>query len=279
MWIYWWSVFVESFQDSLATIGKDPTDILFSVVVFVVVGLLLLTRRGWGKGWADVRAKLGAVLGEDILIIFGLFVLILAYHMAKDSYLRWKGSSDLASHTQQQFEQYKAEAESRKPNFLIRLDGIIAGPAGDPGNALVGAVAIITNQGDPSSIDDFWIDVKFSDGRILHAEIAGAPAAKTKFYFGKNIQGTRMYLPGSEYWLNENLEPIVRYGERRGFLMGLVRGTTKAELIHSKAALVFTCSDATGKKYSSQDTFELGRQLASEGIALQGLQQPIPAHH
>src|SRR4051812_14746468 len=96
MFWYWWEIFWQSLDDSLKVVGKESSDILFSIIVFIIVGVLLIRRGGWPQGGSALKEKILRSLGEDIAIVLVLFGLIIVYHMGKNSYEKWKETDDRA---------------------------------------------------------------------------------------------------------------------------------------------------------------------------------------
>jgi ABC-type cobalt transport system substrate-binding protein len=264
---FWWGVFVDALFDSLKFVGKEPSDILFSVLVFISVGALLIARIGWPKGIKETREKLPKVIGKDIVIVLALFFLIVIFHVSKGAYGRWKEADDRAYNL-------SASIKASQPDFrpAVRTEWIA--PAGDPGNAIVGVYSRVVNLGAEGSVTDFWIDVKFDDGRVLHSQIAADTASGKFVNLGKNAQGNNISLPDSDYWLRKTSELIRKNGSLQGFLMALVIGTTPEEIRSKKATIVFTCGDATGKKSSTENRWGDGDTTSPIGIV--GLQKPIP---
>ncbi len=194
------------------------------------------------------------------------------YQMSAKAYAKWQ---DADAH----FQTCQTAVNTNKPHLVPTVIYTLIGPAGDKGNAIVGVVTRIINRGADGSAVDFWIDVKFDDGRDFHGQLAAGPTNDSEpVRFGKNVQGQTMSLPNSAYWLNQASAIIPRNGERVGFLMALVRGTTMAEMKSKNATVEFTCGDAFGAKSSDQHTMGEGND-ASSTLGLNGLQKPIPQIH
>lgn len=278
MFEFWKRIFWEALGHSFEWIGKEPSEFVFALVIFVVIGFLLVLRKGLPTGWEEMKKRLPRVLGEDFAIAVCVFFLFFLFHMARDSYGEWKHADDQGRQTKQEFDNYRLKVEKTKPDLQPKIDTVLVGPAGDRENAVIGVIGKIENLGIPGTVEDWWLDLKFDDGRMIHGEIAAGPENKKPVYFGKNVQGQRAYLQGSEYWTNKRAEIIPTYGHLDGFLMALVRNVTKQEILEKNAAIVLTCSDITGAKHSFERHVRTGGTSAFDTLGIEGLQKPVPKH-
>src|SRR5438128_11944006 len=86
---FWWKVFVQSFFGTFSTIGKDPADLRFSIIVFLVVTLAVFFRQGAKTGWDNMKGKIWAMVGQEAKYISILVVLIFIVHMIYQPYAIW----------------------------------------------------------------------------------------------------------------------------------------------------------------------------------------------
>jgi hypothetical protein len=272
---FWWHVFQEALEHSLKWIGEEPAKIFMSVLVFVLIGLFIIGKQGWPKGWAEMKERTLKVLGEDLLIVIGIFILILGFHMARDSFREWEHAEQRERKTKTEFDTYRQQTEKNKPELEPKIEDIWTAPAGDKENSVVGVDGRINNLGAPGTPEEFWIDIRFDDGRVVRGEIAARPAKTDKIFLAKNVQGQWMSISGAEYWVNQS-EIIPTYGHLDGFLMAIVKNVTTEEIRTKQAVLILTCSDITGAKHSAERRFSPRGILYHLGIG--GLQKPIPKH-
>lgn len=264
---FWWGILIKSLRESLQAIGKEPSDILFSLFVFLIVGFILLVRQGWPKGLAAMKDKIGKVISEDFAIVLCLFILLTLFHMVRNSYLKWKSADDEARQTKLDFDEYRSHQQ--KPDFRVKVTGLVLAPGGEKDTAVVGAIAPISNLGAPSAISGFWLEVKFDDGRDLDALIASPGLKSENIPIGKNPDGSQMYLP--PYWPSMMFDVMPQYGNKVGFIMGIVRGTTKEEIIAKHGKIIFTCIDPTTARASGEEI--AGGISGPDQIGLRDLQR------
>jgi hypothetical protein len=253
--------------------------------ISLILGYLFFSQRRGNKSAQD-RAW------EDFLLIFApagvIAVSILLFNCIRSPYLVYREEHEKAQQLVQQAdtraglaEQEKknlaAQLEKSKPNLQPKVDITFVAPAGDRTNAIIGVLGKIENLGAPGTVEDLWLDLRFDDGRMINGELAASPENKQRVYLGKNVQGKKAFLSGSEYWANKRSEIIPTYGHVDGFLMALVRNITMQEILTKKRVIVLTCSDITGAKHSTERSFGTGTP-GINALALGDLQKPIPKH-
>jgi hypothetical protein len=269
---------------TLARLKWDPEAVITGAVLLLIGYFLFRWRRG--KSHAQDRASEEFLWGIGPLVIFaiGLFI----FNCIRLPYLVYRAEHEKAEQlvrqadtradlAEQEKKSLAAQLEKTKPQLQPKIDSALVGPAGDKENAIVGIIGKIENLGAPGTVEEFWIDLKFDDGRVLKGEIAGGPENTQPWYFGKNVQGQKMYMRGSEYFTNKRSEIIPTYGHLDGFLMALVRDVTKEEILTKKATIIFTCRDVTGTKHSTEASFGAGTP-GPDALGLGGLQKHIPKH-
>ncbi len=111
MFKFWLQIFWEALEHSLQTIGKEPSDIAVSIVVFLIIGFLLVRKKGKVKGLDEVKQRIPKALGEDFIIVLCVFILIVGFHMAKDAYGEWKSTDDRARRIEEENKKLSHELE------------------------------------------------------------------------------------------------------------------------------------------------------------------------
>lgn len=269
---------------TLARLKWDLETVITGTVLLFIGYLLYRWRRG--KSSAQDRASEEFLWGIGPLVIFAITLFV--FNCIRAPYLVYQAEHEKAEQLVRQAdsradlaEQEKkllaAQLEKTKPNLHPKIDTIMVAPAGDKANAVIGVLGKIENSGAPGTVEDWWLDLKFDDGRMIKGEIAASPEKKQRVNFWKNEQGQTAYMWGSEYWTNKQTEVIPTYGHLDGFLMALVRNVTMQEIRAKKGTIVLTCSDVTGAKHSTEGTFGAGTPGIG-ALGLGGLQKPIPKH-
>ncbi|HEY0705123.1 MAG TPA: hypothetical protein VGD60_20325, partial [Candidatus Acidoferrales bacterium] len=93
----------------------------------------------------------------------------------------------------------------------------------------------------------------------------------------KDATGKQISMNGSDYWLSQ-LPTIPRNSVKDGALFALVKGTTQKEMVERNATVVFSCSDARGKRSSGELKWTGHGHFGvdPDAIGLHDLQQPLP---
>ena len=100
---FWLQVFERAISESLHNIGREPSDIVFSIIVVLLSFCILLIRDGLRKGWHGMRSRLRKLFEEDAIIVGFLIVFILCYHVVNEPFLMWKDAEDSSNKIQQEY--------------------------------------------------------------------------------------------------------------------------------------------------------------------------------
>jgi hypothetical protein len=279
-WSFVWACIKTAASVTLGYLKWDVQTVFLGAALLLVGYLIYSIRRGKQLVREKAYDDLLLTLLPLAVVAFALFI----FNCIRSPYLvyctqhgyakqRIEDADQRAASAEKTKVELEAQLRETKPNLQIEIVDDWVGPAGDKDNAVVGMYTRISNSGASGSLADFWIDVDV-DGKILHGQIAPISPNLKAVNFGRNIQGKLMYLPASKYWLSQSLQ-IPRNEDREGFLMALVKGTTKKEMMDKKAALIFKCSDAAGGKFSSQVVAGAGSDETAV-VGLSDLQKPIP---
>ena len=161
-----------------------------------------------------------------------------------------------------------------QPEFRPAIVNAGVFPAGDKANAAILIVGTIYNYGAPGMLNDISVELVFADGKKYPVKVANPGDARQNMIFGKNALGKQLYMPGSQYWLNERSVQIPSFGRLDGFVMGLVRGVTKEEIGKKLPVFVLTCTDVTGKSASAKYKWGSG-EPDNNDLGLGDLQRPL----
>src|SRR5712692_8870934 len=134
MLTFWLRVLWEALEHCFQTIGKEPSDVVVSIVIFLIIGLLLVRRKGWPKGWEEVKERIPRVLGEDFVIVLCVFILILGFHMARDSYREWRHAEDRAHQVEQEKQSISTELAREKDHSQPKFEIVTAAATIGEGN-------------------------------------------------------------------------------------------------------------------------------------------------
>jgi hypothetical protein len=254
MFTFWWHIFWEALEHAFQTIGKEPSDICVSIFVFLIIGLFLIKRKGWPKGVKEVKERIPRVLGEDFAIVLCVFLFILAFHMAKDSYTEWRNAEDRVHQIEQQKESISKELEQEKdksrPKFEIVVGSTIIGysviilPNGKrEQHTHVFVPVTVYNHGAPSIIKNIRLMAEMKDGTAIEGENI-IPGQKEIIFHDLNYRYSR----DQALSLRGSANPIPTGGQCDGFAEFLFPFGIR-EKMRQTAKMKITIYDITGNSY------------------------------
>jgi hypothetical protein len=131
---------------------------------------------------------------------------------------------------------------------------------GNGGDTLMTVAGLIKNQGAPTVLDKWGVDIKFSDGRLLHGKLLLAPSPiDTLTLDDSKGHNPPMVLSGAKYWPSATRsQPIATGGGGDGWINALFPNLSADEVEQKKATIILTCRDVNGKEWPLQHTISAG---------------------
>jgi hypothetical protein len=253
MLMFWWRVFLEALEHSLQTIGKEPSDILVSIFVFLIIGLYLVYRKGWPKGWEEVKERTPRVLGEDFAIVLCVFIFILGFHMARDSYREWRDAEDRTRQIEQEKKSLASELEQERDKTKPKLSGrfeqwIFTTINKQTEKTYIFLQVVVKNTGAPSILERWGFTITMKDGNVYEGRGRFFPNVRS---FRPNPKIT-LYAEDNLYVKDVN-EPIPTGGKRTGWLLFEVLKPEK-DLFYPDAIMDLSFEDVQGTEYHTKQT-------------------------
>jgi hypothetical protein len=116
-------------------------------------------------------------------------------------------------------------------------------------NTVVTLSGLIKNQGAPSVLDNWSLDVELPS-KTIHGNLITLPTPNQIVDMEDPNHKTVVYLSGAEHWLRTARQaPIPTGGGVQGCVNGLVRGITPEDLVTKKATIVLSFHDISGKSW------------------------------
>jgi hypothetical protein len=257
-----WTAFVHLLWHAFReTINEKGTTVLAFIVGLLVTGIqqIVAGKKAFLANLRNWKTYIGVVVG---LVVWCLVFIYTAASIVYEDHTSLRAAVG-AVHTQ-----------PAHPEFRPAIVNAGVFPAGDKANAAILIVGTIYNYGAPGMLNDIYVELVFADGKKYPVKLANPGDARQKIIFGKNARGKELFMPGSQYWLNERSVQIPTFGRLDGFVMGLVRGVTKEEIGKKLPVFVLTCTDVTGKRASAEHKWGSG-ESGKNDFGLGDLQRPL----
>jgi len=247
MWLHFVNLVVRSLGYMPSIISQNWVSIFLPLVVFIVRESVRLRKEGWrAMNWTKVR--------NDSLWMIGVYVLLFGWAVIHTVYTDHVYLTDAARGLRYELVQCK-DISSPKLSGEITVTNVRRN-AKSKKEQLIEVQGLITNQGAPTLITGWSVELRLGDGTIVPGHIL-VPPMNMISEVPKRDHNVQLFLRPEQYWTVVDVNQAIPTGAGRGgWLYALFPDTTTEYLEGHHATFVLKVRDIKGKQWPIEQTLD-----------------------